>query len=116
MAALCDLGLPRRYTVAIPFVNSGDMTPFFFRLLGLVALAAAGPGAGAAEVQVAVAANFAAPMQKIAAAFEAQTGHRALLSFGSTGKFHAQIRNGAPFQLLLAADAQTPARLEDEHL
>lgn len=68
----------------------------------------------AGEVQVAVAANFTAPMQKIAAMFEADTGHKAMLSFGSTGKFYAQIRNGAPFDVLLAADDSTPARLEQE--
>lgn len=74
---------------------------------------AAGP-ASADEVQVAVAANFAAPMQKIAADFEQDTGHKAVLSFGATGKFYAQIRNGAPFGVLLAADDETPARLEKE--
>jgi len=68
----------------------------------------------AAEVSVAVASNFAAPMQKIAAAFEKDTGHKAVLAFGSTGKFHAQITNGAPFQVLLAADDETPQRLERE--
>lgn len=68
----------------------------------------------AAEVSVAVAANFTAPMQKIAAAFEQDTGHKALLAFGSTGKFYAQIKNGAPFQVLLSADDETPARLERE--
>ena len=72
--------------------------------------------AQAAEVSVAVAANFTAPMQQIAAAFARDTGHHAVLSFGSTGKFYAQIKNGAPFQVLLAADAQTPARLESEGL
>ncbi|MEZ0308359.1 MAG: molybdate ABC transporter substrate-binding protein [Ramlibacter sp.] len=75
-----------------------------------------GQGAHAAELQVAVAANFTAPMQKIATAFEAETGHKLLLSFGSTGKFYAQVRNGAPFQVLLAADDETPARLEKEGL
>jgi molybdate transport system substrate-binding protein len=70
--------------------------------------------ARAAEVSVAVAANFGAPMQKIAAAFEQDTGHKAVLAIGSTGKFYAQIRNGAPFQVLLAADDETPARLERE--
>lgn len=70
--------------------------------------------AHAAEVQVAVAANFTAPMQAIAAAFEKDTGHKARLAFGSTGKFYAQIRNGAPFEVLLAADGETPARLERE--
>lgn len=70
--------------------------------------------AHAGQVQVAVAANFSAPMQQIAAAFEQDTGHKALLSMGSTGKLYAQIRNGAPFQVLLAADDETPARLERE--
>ena len=67
--------------------------------------------AHAGTVQVAVAANFSVPMQKIAAAFEKDTGHQAVLSFGATGKFYAQIRNGAPFAVLLAADDETPARL-----
>lgn len=67
--------------------------------------------AHAETVQVAVAANFSAPMQRIAAAFEKDSGHRAVLSFGATGKFYAQIRNGAPFAVLLAADDETPARL-----
>ena len=77
-------------------------------VFGLVA------SARADEVQVAVAANFAAPMQKIAAAFEQASGHKALVSTGATGKFYAQIRNGAPFEVLLAADDETPARLEKE--
>lgn len=78
--------------------------------------AALGCGAQAGEVSVAVAANFTAPMQKIAQAFEQDTGHKAQLSFGATGNFYAQIRNGAPFQILLAADDETPARLEKEGL
>ncbi len=72
------------------------------------------PPALAADVSVAVAANFTAPMQKIAVEFEKDTGHRALLSFGSTGKFYAQIKNGAPFEILLAADDETPAKLVAE--
>ena len=70
----------------------------------------------AAEVSVAVAANFAAPMQKIAQAFEQETGHKAVLSFGSTGMLYAQIRNGAPYQILLSADAEAPNKLEKEGL
>ncbi|MEH6434024.1 molybdate ABC transporter substrate-binding protein [Massilia sp. DD77] len=70
--------------------------------------------ARAGEVQVAVAANFTAPMQAIVARFEQDTGHKALLAFGATGKFYAQVRNGAPFEVLLAADDDTPARLENE--
>jgi len=72
--------------------------------------------AQADEVQVAVAANFTAPMQKIAAEFEKDTGHKAILAFGATGKFYAQIANGAPFEVLLAADDETPAKLEKELL
>jgi len=97
-------------------MNSDVMNYLFKSLLALAGFAALALNSHAAELQVAVAANFTAPMQKIAAAFEASTGHKAVLSFGSTGKFYAQIRNGAPFQLLLAADEQTPARLEEEGL
>lgn len=70
----------------------------------------------AGEVNVAVAANFTAPMKIIGQSFEQETGHRALLAFGATGQFYAQIRHGAPFGVLLAADATTPARLEQEGL
>jgi molybdate transport system substrate-binding protein len=66
------------------------------------------------EVQVAVAANFTAPMKLIAVDFEKDTGHRAMMSYGSTGKLYAQITNGAPFEVFLAADDETPAKLEKE--
>lgn len=66
------------------------------------------------EIPVAVAANFTAPFNKIAAEFEKETGHKVIASFGSTGKFYAQIRNGAPFEVLLAADDETPAKLVKE--
>ena len=83
-----------------------------FRVAALLcALSLANP-AHADEVQVAVAANFSAPMKQIAARFEQDTGHKVLASFGATGKFYAQIQNGAPFDVLLAADDETPARLE----
>ena len=72
--------------------------------------------ASAETVQVAVAANFTAPMQRIAADFEKDTGHKAQLSFGATGKLYAQITNGAPFEVFLAADDETPAKLEKELL
>lgn len=70
--------------------------------------------ATAADVQVAVAANFAIPMKKIANQFQLATGHRAILSSGSTGKLYTQIKNGAPFDVLLSADGATPERLEQE--
>jgi len=74
------------------------------------------PWARAEEVQVAVAANFTAPMKIIAAEFEKATGHKAHLSFGASGKFYAQIKNGAPFHVLLSADEKIPERLEQEGL
>lgn len=80
-------------------------------LLSLLAIPAA-----ADEVRIAVAANFTAPMEKIAAEFARDTGHKAVISSGATGKFYAQIRNGAPFEVLLAADDTTPAKLEQEGL
>lgn len=79
-----------------------------------IALAFAATAAHADEVQIAVAANFTAPAKQIAADFEKATGHKAALSFGATGKFYAQIKNGAPFEVLLAADDTTPAKLEAE--
>lgn len=84
------------------------------RLFSLLALCGLAAPACAEEVKVAVAANFAAPMQKIAAEFERDTGHKVLVSAGATGALYAQIRNGAPFEVFLAADDETPARLEAE--
>lgn len=70
--------------------------------------------ANADEVLVAVAANFAAPMQKIAAGFEKDTGHKVIIALGGTGKLYAQIVNGAPYELFLSADSETPRRLAQE--
>lgn len=70
--------------------------------------------AHADEVQVAVAANFTGPMQVISVLFERDTGHKLNMAFGATGKFYAQISNGAPFEVLLSADDETPAKLVKE--
>ncbi|MFO0490731.1 MAG: molybdate ABC transporter substrate-binding protein [Curvibacter sp.] len=93
-----------------------SMTRLWCSALALcVGIGAAGiQHVNASEVQVAVAANFAAPMQRIAPLFEADTGHKAVLAIGSTGRFYAQIRNGAPFDVMLSADDETPAKLEQE--
>ena len=78
-------------------------------------LALAAP-AFAADVPVAVAANFTEPAKEIAAAFAAKTHDQAVLSFGSSGQFYSQIAHGAPFEVLLSADADRPARIEKEGL
>jgi len=84
------------------------------RIASLIAVVSCIGTAHAGDVQVAVAANFAGPMEKLAAEFQKDTGHKAIVASGATGKFYAQIRNGAPFEVLLSADDETPARLETE--
>ena len=69
--------------------------------------------AHAAEVKVAVAA-FTEPVKEIAALFEKATGHKLVLSYGSTGALYAQITQGAPFEVFLAADKATPAKAVTE--
>lgn len=95
-------------------MNSGG--PVLRACLMMWMLALAAVSAPAAQVQVAVAANMAAPMKQIAADFERATGHHAVVVLGSTGKLHAQVRAGAPFDALLAADDEAPAQLEAEGL
>ncbi len=84
------------------------------RSLFLVALflAFCGQASRADEIRVAVASNFAGAARQLAGRFESRTGHEVKLSFGSTGKQYAQIRNGAPFHAWLAADSRRPALLE----
>ena len=84
------------------------------RLLALTAALALSAAAQAEVVQIAVAANFTAPARALAEVFARTTGHEARLSFGATGAFYTQIKNGAPFDVLLAADDERPARLEKE--
>jgi molybdate transport system substrate-binding protein len=68
----------------------------------------------AGEVTVAVASNFLLTAEKIAAAFEAETGHDVVLSNGSTGLLYAQIVNGAPYDVFLAADEERPRLLKED--
>jgi molybdate transport system substrate-binding protein len=85
-------------------------------VLALIVLLLAPAVAWAGQAQVAVAANFAEPAREIAARFKARTGHEAVMSFGSSGQFYAQIANGAPFEVFLSADAERPRRAEAEGL
>ncbi len=84
-------------------------------LLGAVLILGAGP-ALAADTQVAVAANFTEPAKEIAQAFKAATGHTAILSFGSSGQFYAQMAHGAPYEVFLSADADRPKAAERDGL
>ncbi len=68
----------------------------------------------AAEVKVAVAANFAQTLKEISTVFEKDTGHKLAITQGSTGKLYAQISQGAPFEVFLSADDETPEKLVTE--
>ncbi len=86
------------------------MKSIAFKAAAAAVLAAVASGAMADEIHVAVAANFTAPAKDLAPIFEQQTGHKVILSFGSTGMFYGQIKNGATYDILLAADAKTPKK------
>ena len=88
----------------------------FLLAVATVLAALGGVTAWAQPVHVAVAANFAVPMKRLAADFEQGNGHKLLLSYGATGKFVAQLRNGAPFDVLLAADTASVQQLAQEQL
>ena len=89
------------------------LSPLRRLLLASLTLMLSGP-ALADEVSVAVAANFAGPLARIAEGFTAATGHPLKVSVGATGKFYSQIVAGAPFEVLLAADDETPSKLVSE--
>lgn len=63
------------------------------------------------EVNVAVATNFAAPMERIVALFQKESGHTVKVSLASSGKLYTQIKGGSPFDVLLSADETIPKRL-----
>ena len=72
--------------------------------------------AQAKPVQVAVAANFSKPMQSLVTEFEKDYDYQIALSFGSSGKFYAQIKQGAPYELFFSADQAKPEVLQLEGL
>lgn len=108
----------------MPFVKSGTLLVSRLRRVAPVAMVRVlaafalwlSAGAQAAEVLVAVAANFVRPAERLVADFADMRGGEVALVAGSTGKLYAQIRNGAPFDVFLAADQRRPALLEDEGL
>ena len=84
-------------------------------LITLSCLLLAG-NSSAGEITVAVASNFTQAIRQIAERFQAETGEKVRLSFGSTGKHYAQIVNGAPFDAFFSADVKRPQRLDQEGL
>ncbi len=83
--------------------------------LGALLTSFAAP-AEAGQTNVAVAANFTEPAKQIAALFKQKSGHEAILSFGASGAFLAQITHEAPFQVFLSADQDRPKAAIDAGL
>lgn len=86
----------------------------FHALMPAVLSLIAAASARADDALVAVAANFAGAVEAIGADFTKDTGHAIQVTTGATGKLYAQISEGAPFAILLSADAKTPAKLEED--
>ncbi|HLY92014.1 MAG TPA: molybdate ABC transporter substrate-binding protein [Candidatus Angelobacter sp.] len=83
------------------------MSVLKYLVAGLLLIGAA----AAQELRVAAASDLAGAMQKLAPAFEKQTGIHVSVSLGSSGNFFAQIQNGAPFDVFLSADQSYPEKL-----
>jgi molybdate transport system substrate-binding protein len=86
------------------------------RRLGAAVCLLAALTARADDLNIAVAANFYGTLQKLAPMFQQASGHKLLLSAGSSGQFDSQIREGAPFDVLLSADSDRPKQLEADGL
>src|SRR5262245_39883877 len=104
-------------TIQIGGFMSKDCRAFIIFLVFSLCVPAVLAGVTQAEtVQVAVAANFVPTFKEIAAEFEKSSGHTVQVSAGSSGKFYAQIKNGAPFEVFFSADDERPKLLEEEGL
>lgn len=88
--------------------------PSFLHTCSLAALLCAVSSTYADEVRAAVAANFTAAIKKLTPLYEQRTGNKLIASFGATGQLYAQIVNGAPFDVFLAADDVVPKKLIGE--
>ena len=64
-----------------------------------------------ALLTIAAASDLQPALPRLVASFEQQTGQTVQATFGSSGNFFAQIRNGAPFDVFLSADREYPAKV-----
>lgn len=100
-------------TLLISQFNSSPMIRRVIRLILILTILCSSP-VYAAQIRVAVASNFTTAAKSLKLEFEKQSEHTVSLSFASTGKLYAQIKNGAPFDIFLAADTERPELLERE--
>ena len=84
------------------------------KLLLVLILCFASGFASAQDLLVAAASDLSVVMPEIASRFQQQTGKKVAFTFGSSGNFYQQIRNGAPFDLFFSADEHYPAKLQQE--
>jgi len=87
-----------------------------FAVIALVFTSSCGGGSGSREVRIAVASNFKQPASVLVSRFQKTTESNITVTVASTGKIYAQIENGAPFDVFLAADSEAPIKLENENL
>ncbi|MFT2090729.1 molybdate ABC transporter substrate-binding protein [Paraglaciecola sp. 2405UD69-4] len=78
-----------------------------FLILSVISFKASGDSA-----HLAVAANFRQCMQELIRVLEQESDHSYVLSFGSSGKFYAQILNGAPYDVFFSADTKKPVEID----
>jgi molybdate transport system substrate-binding protein len=97
-------------------INSRERSMPIIRRLFAAALLLVALPLSAEQLGVAVAANFFGTLQKLAPKFQQASGHELVLSSGSSGQFYTQIKQGAPFDVLLSADTDRPKQLEAEGL
>lgn len=83
----------------------------------VLGLAASGPALAQDKPPiVAAASDLKFAITDIAARFEADTGRKVLLNFGSSGNFARQIQQGAPFEVFMSADEDFVFKLADAGL
>lgn len=88
-----------------------------FILLGLLAACRSAQTPTTAEpLLVAAASDLQFAFTEVGQAFAAETGHKVVFTFGSTGNLTTQIENGAPFDILAAANVSFVDRLTAQGL
>ncbi len=93
------------YLILIKLINSNLKTLFLILILLFSSQGYA------QNIRVAVASNFLSTLKMLAPTYEKKQNVKLLISSASTGKHYAQIVNGAPFDILLAADRNHISKL-----
>lgn len=84
------------------------------KIFVLMAILGSAQWSFAKEVYLAIAANFESTIKKISVEYEKETGNKLIISYGSSGKLYAQVKNGAPFEVFLSADQDYPIKLAQD--